>query len=110
MLGVSKRTIGRRLRYFELSIRSTYCDISYDDLDIEIRSIQDNFPDSGYRMVTETLRNGLRVQQHRIRQSILRCDPEGACLRWLTAAHRRRPSVSGPQALWHIDGNQVQQV
>jgi hypothetical protein len=49
---------------------------------------------------------GIHVQQIRVRDSLARCDPEGVAARWLCLSHPRCSySVSGPLALWHIDGN-----
>ena len=106
-LGVSTRTIERRLHASGLSIRDSYSTMSDSDLDREISSIRREHSDAGYRMMFRLLfAKGCRVQQHRIRESMARCDPQGVCLRWIRAAHRRRAySVLGPQALWHIDGH-----
>ena len=43
LLGVSKRTVERRLEEFGLSIRATYADISNEMLDAEVSSILRNF-------------------------------------------------------------------
>ena len=50
---------------------------------------------------------GLRIQQHRIRESMRRVDPAGVLLMSLEMriTQRRRYQVPGPLALWHIDGN-----
>lgn len=34
-----------------------------------------------------------------------RVDPQGVAVRWLRLTPRRQYNVSGPLALWHIDGN-----
>ncbi|WAR13553.1 hypothetical protein MAR_027733, partial [Mya arenaria] len=55
------------------------------------------------------LSQGLKVQELRVRQVVRECDPCGVLFRkvFLTSCRiqRRTYSVSGPQALWHIDGN-----
>ena len=48
---------------------------------------------------------GLRVQQYRVRESQRHVDPCGSVMRRLKSIHRREYRVSGPLALWHIDGN-----
>ena len=107
MLGVSLRTVRRRMSDLGLSSRMRYSDISNNEFDETVRQLQDLFPCSGYRLMTVYLRaRGITVQQYRIRESMQRCDPEGVAQRWLQAVHPRCTySVYGPQALWHIDGN-----
>ena len=51
------------------------------------------------------LSRGLRVQQHRIRESQRRVDPAGSIMRQLKTIKHRQYHVNGPGALWHIDGN-----
>ena len=50
---------------------------------------------------------GYTVQQHRVRESMRRVDPEGVLLRGLEmrVINRRNYLVAGPQCLWHIDEN-----
>ena len=48
---------------------------------------------------------GYRIQWERVRQSLLRTDPLGVRQRWRKSIRRRVYHVSGPLALWHIDGN-----
>ena len=63
-------------------------------------------PESGYRMMLGHLRaRGYRVPQLRVRQMLQKEDPEGTVTRWMNTVKRRVYSVSGPNALWHIDGN-----
>ncbi|KAK0148114.1 hypothetical protein N1851_012175 [Merluccius polli] len=52
---------------------------------------------------------GLRVQQRRVRESMLRTNPGAAALRYLLQRPERRTyQVQGPNFLWHIDGRQPQ--
>lgn len=46
-----------------------------------------------------------RIKWERVRQSLLRTDPSGVHQRWRESIRRRVYRVSGPLALWHIDGN-----
>ena len=48
---------------------------------------------------------GIRVQQHRIRESMRQIDPEGTIVRRLHTIQRRHYAVAAPQSLYHVDGN-----
>ena len=108
LLGVSVRTIERRLSEFGLSVRSTYSCVGEQELHNIVRNILTDFPNTGYRRMTGFLQSrGLRIQQHRIREAMRIVNPAGVLLRALElrTIHRRRYQVSGPLALWHIDRN-----
>ena len=108
LLGVSVRTLERRLSKFGLRARWTYSDISDHALDNLVRNILTEFPNIGYRRMTAFLQGRrLRIQQSRIREAMRRVNPAGVFLRALElrTIHRRRYQVYGPLALWHIDGN-----
>ena len=108
LLGISKRTVERRLQEFGLSARAVYALMSDQQLDAAILSILRDFPNIGCKRVTGFLRaRGMFVQQSRIRSSMRRVDPEGTLLRSLelNIINRRRYNVAGPLSLWHIDGN-----
>jgi uncharacterized protein (DUF3820 family) len=106
MLGVSLSTIRRRMKEYGLTIRGTYSQISNAELNIFIQRGYTLFPNAGYRFLLSWLnQQGIRVQEYRVRQSIREIDPIGVANRWLTCIKRRTYSVSGPQALWHLDGN-----
>eukprot|EP00794_Sanderia_malayensis_P003967 gene3966-4518_t len=97
MLGVSKRTIERRLHDESISLR---------ELDNIVSTIQENFPNCGLRRTDgELRRRGLRIQQSRLRKSLRRVDPLGVTIQWFQTIPRRRYTVPFPMALWHIDGN-----
>ena len=106
LLGVSVRTVRRRMSVAGLSIRSTYSQLSDDQLDDLVGSIQQQFPHCGNRQMFGHLTSrGVRVQYHRVRESQRRIDPGGSVLRQLRCMKRRKYSVKGPQHLWHVDGN-----
>ena len=108
LLGVSPRTIERRLREHNLNISTSYSNLSDQDLDTVIKSILTDFPQTGYKRMTGFLRaRGLIIQQSRIRAAMRRTNPEGTLLRALEihVIRRRSYQVAGPLALWHIDGN-----
>ena len=82
---------------------ATYSSI---DLDVIVKDIQIMFPMCGNRqMLGQLLSRGVRVQQHRVRESQQRIDPEGSMLRRLNCIHRRVYKVHAPRTLYHIDGN-----
>ena len=105
LLGVSIRTIRRRMTEYELSVSGLYSRISDSELQRIISDIRILFPDCGYRLMDGHLRRrGIRVTQARIRECMHFVDFDGTTLRWREAIQRRK-YVSSPLALWHIDGN-----
>ena len=106
MLGVSLRTIQRRLSEFGISIRMTYSSISDDELDELVAQIQMQFPMCGNRLMQgHLLSKGYRVQQKRVRESQRRIDPEGTIIRHLHVLNRREYRVPAPRSLYHIDSH-----
>jgi hypothetical protein len=106
LIGVSLRTVRRRMTDFELSVQGLYSDISDRELQRLISDINIAFPNCGYRMMDGHLRQrGVRITQARIRQSMHKVDLEGVMLRWRDAIRRRKYNVCSPLALYHIDGN-----
>ena len=106
MIGVSERTIHRRLSSNNIYIRSNYSDISDRELDEIVGHIHSQFPLCGNKQMIGHLTSlGFRVQQIRVRESMRRVDPEGTIARRLSTINRRVYSVPSPLSLWHIDGN-----
>ena len=109
MFGVSIKTINRRIMSYGLSEHvPTYSDIHDDALDEHINQIQQDFPNCGIRrMKGFLLSQSIHVPWERVRASMWRTDAAGMILRrtQLNVVLRRRYSVSGPLALWHLDGN-----
>ncbi len=97
ILGISIRTVRRRMTSYNLSVRSCYSQIT--DGDAAISDISAQFPCGNRQLMGHLIARGVRVQQHRVREAQRRVDPGGAMLR------RRSYHVNGPLALWHIDGN-----
>lgn len=105
MLGVSVRTIHRRMSEYGLSIRDHYSCVSDQQLDELVHMIQQQFPMCGNRQMQGfLLSHGHRVQQTRIRESQRRVDPSGTMIRRLHVLNRREYSVPLPLSLYHIDG------
>jgi len=106
IIGVSVRTIFRRLTEYEISISAQYAELSDDELDTVVTEIQNQFPMCGNRqMQGHLLSRGLRVQQARIRDSQRRVDPSGTLVRRLHTIRRRKYKVKAPRSLYHMDGN-----
>ena len=106
LIGISTRTLHRRMSEYGLSIRSTYSELTEVELDDVILSIHEEFPMCGNKQMTgHLLSRGIRVQQSRVRDSMRRIDPEGTAARRLHAVNRRHYSVAAPRSLYHIDGN-----
>nr|XP_006818681.1 PREDICTED: uncharacterized protein LOC102800480 [Saccoglossus kowalevskii] len=107
LIGVSTRTVKRRMREFDIRIRDTYSTITDTELDGLVDSVLKDFPNCGYRRMTGFLINkGVRLQQRRLRGSMHRVDPVGVLLRSLEiySTPRRPYNVYAPLSLWHIDG------
>ena len=108
LLCVSSKTVYRRLEENGLSVRGTYARLTDTELDDMVKSILQEFPNSGYKsMLGPLLSKGLKVQEYRVREAMRRADPEGTIVRALQirVTHRRSYNVRAPLALWHMDGN-----
>lgn len=104
---VSESIIKWWIHEFEFFVRPRYSDISDDDLDHIVERIMREFSNSGYKRMTGLLQNASHgIQQSRIGECMRRVNPDGVLLRALElrAVGRRWYQVSGPLALWHIDG------
>ena len=92
MIGVSSKTISRRLKKLGLSIRANSTVIEDGHLDSLIVGILTEFPNCGYKRMTGFLRaRGLHLRQSRIRDAMRRTDLEGVLVRslQLTTVARR---------------------
>lgn len=108
LLGVSYRTVQRRLSDFGLSLRGQFFTISDRKSNEAAARIGHNFPRAGNRTMNSLLKSeGIRVQRSRVRVSHLRVDPSGVALRWSDSVERQVYRVHGPNSLWHIDGNHL---
>lgn len=108
LLGMSKRTVYRRMAECNLSVRALYSPMTDEELDDCVREIISRQPNSGYRMMKALLQaRGLRVQYDRVRASMHRVDTTGVINRMFQVGciARRTYSVPGPQSLMHIDTN-----
>lgn len=106
LIGVSVRTVYRRMSRYGLSVSSTYSELTDEELDAITSDIHKEFPTCGSKQMSgHLLSRGIRVQQNRIRESIHRIDPEGSVARRLQTISRRTYRVPAPRSLFHIDGN-----
>ena len=105
-LGVSQSTVKRRAREYGISVSERKTVMTDDELDDVVKQIKVEFPNGGYRRVySQLLTRSIKVSQLRVREAMHRTDPEGVAMRWLSITPRAEYCVSGPLALWHIDGN-----
>ena len=105
MFGISLSTVRRRMREQGLNTSQRFTPLTENELDNIVSDIKQSHPKCGYGMAIGYLRSrGLKIQQHRVRASLRRVDPEGSTSRWMAAVYRRTYSVKGPNSLWHIDG------
>ena len=94
------------MRDYRLPSRQNLPHLSDEKLDDKMREILQEFPNAGYhRVISQLFANGLKPPQMQVRESMRRVDPQGVAVRWLRLTPRRQYRVSGPLALWHIDGN-----
>lgn len=94
-------------RQFELKLSDLYSDISDADLDTAVvDAIRGNSQIGPNDVRSRLVSNGIKVQRHRVRDSMLRVDPDGSSQRSLPGLLKRRTySVAGPNSVWHLDGN-----
>ncbi|XP_033101239.1 uncharacterized protein LOC117104496 [Anneissia japonica] len=105
LLNVSKRTIERRLKEADISLKKKYSEITDDHLDNKIEYILLSFPNSGWKSVLAHLTaDGIIVQRNRVRDSLHRVCPERRLLS-ARVTRVRRYSVTSPLSLFHMDGN-----
>ena len=109
ILQVSEKTVSRRIQEFQLRIECPrYSDISHDALKIVVREILSRIPNAGIRVMKGHLQaRNIKVTWDRVRNVLWDVDPNGIISRSLQCPviRRRKYSVPGSQALWHIDGN-----
>lgn len=106
MMGVSARTIRRRVLQYGLESVTAYSTLTDHQLDEITAQFVHSNPYSGRVSYQGYLRSvGLHVQQSRVRGSLGRVDRRGMERRFRQVLHRRRYDVCMPNSLWHIDGH-----
>ena len=105
LLGVSRMTVylaRQELGYEEADDKS----ILDSDLQQLLETIKAEIPNVGEKVIHGILKSkGVRITRRKLRLAIHAVDPLNTVLRWRTPIIRRPYSVSGPNALWHIDGH-----
>lgn len=100
MMGVSVKTLQRRARDYNIKRFSAITD---RELDIITANCLEDFPNAGQVMLQgHMISLELRIPRERLRQSLQRVGLRNSLTPVIT---RRTYSVSGPNALWHLDGN-----
>eukprot|EP00731_Ephydatia_muelleri_P004752 Em0002g928a len=106
MLQVSPSTISRKILEFGLSDALEYSSITDSDLEAIACEYAVLHPNSGQKSFSGYLSQlGFRVQRHRVRNALIKVDPNGVRSRLRKALHRRQYNVPMPNSLWHIDGH-----
>ena len=107
MFVVSVHTLLRRRKEYGMPVgQDCYSRISDDILDDAISKILQGHPHLGELMLTGALKsNGIIIQRQRLRDTVMRVDPVARLMRRRCTVQRRTYSVTGANALWHIDGN-----
>ncbi len=106
MFGVSRSTITRRVRDFDLQSSQMFTDISDADLQDVICEIHSSNVDAGCRMVRGILRSrGIHVTMPRVHQTLRAVDPIQSAQRWGAMVQRRTYRVKAANSLWHIDSH-----
>ena len=102
---VSLRTLKRITKTCGLFRRKHYSDIA-DVATFILSQCEDAGSGHGYRwMHLKCIHNGLNVPQRTVRLLMGILDPKGAEKRKLGRLKRRTYHSAGPNALWHVDGN-----
>ena len=100
-MGISVKTLQRRAQLWGMR---SFTDVTNPEVDEMVREFKVNFPNSGEAVLRGYLESrGVHIQRERVRQAVWRINGNEPRLHPPIA--RRTYSVSGPNALWHIDGN-----
>ena len=79
--------------------------ITDNDLDEITLAYVKQFPNAGQKSFTAfLLQQGMHVSRQKVRDSLLRVDPDGVMGRFKKAIKRRSYHVPGPNGVWHRDG------
>ena len=96
MLGTSSSTVKRRMRQCDLKSQYHYSALTDEELDEAILCHLNNFPNTGYkRMKGFLLTSGIKVQEHRVRESMRRVDP---CLLYTSPSPRDKRQSRMPSS------------
>ncbi|KAL7369439.1 hypothetical protein ABVT39_015229 [Epinephelus coioides] len=91
MLGVSKRTIRRRMQQYGLRKTDLYSAVNDEELDRIVSEVHRRHPNTGYKLMRGHLNaRGVRVPISRLQESLRRVDAEGVYMRRLRLRVLRR--------------------
>ena len=100
IMGVSVKTLQRRASEYNIKRFSSITD---RELDIIMTNCLEDFPHAGQVMLQGLMTSlALHIPRERLRHSLQRVGLRNSIAPVIT---RRTYSVSGPNALWHVDGN-----
>ena len=100
----SSKTISRRIQEYDLTTYR-HMQIPDDILDQVTLAYVKQFPNAGQKSFAAfLLEQGIHVPRQKVRDSMLRVDPDGVMGRFRNAIKRRSYHVPGPIIVWHIDG------
>ncbi len=74
-------------------------------IDSFVRQLNVEYPNSGYREMTQLLkhRHNLSLPRYRVMESLRRVDPVGAAGRWALVITRRTYTATSANSCWHLD-------
>jgi Bacterial regulatory protein, Fis family len=103
LLGIHRNTLRYKLR--QMGLQRRFSELSNDDLDRVLKLYKRIRPDSGLRYTTGFLRHHhLKVQRHRVRDSLERIDGLGRALRRHDTILRHKYHSRCSGTVLHIDG------
>ena len=105
ILGMSKRTVERRMNQYELTNMNRFSTIDDERLDAIVSEIKGLSLDCGSKLLSGYLRARNIHVESCVRESLTRVDPLGIQARRCRTVHRRVYNISHPLTLWHFDGN-----
>jgi len=97
----------RRVREYNLDNIVGFSELTDEELDQKVSTYcQTHGLAVGRSMIMGYLKSeGIRIQQRRVTESLVRVDPIGSKMRWSLVIKRRKYNVPAPNSLWHIDGH-----
>ena len=105
MLGISRQTLYRRLKEFNIST-CDFTDVLPQELDEIVKEVKVQYPNDGEVMLKGHMsRLNVKVPRADLRAAIHRVDHDNTVARRSKAIKRRVYCVARPNNLWHIDGN-----
>ena len=106
ILVISRKTLYNKIAVFpNPDDFKKHSAITEAQLEVTVRRIKEEYPNDEEIMVADhLLKQGIRVQCAKLRESIHRIDPHGVVERRSVAVRRREYHAKGPNEVWHIDG------